>query len=611
MFKKVNPEKLFLFTGLLVGLLLCFLVPIGAGYDEDTHIARIWEISHGNLIPNSLFYTGPNFPSVFYELSYRQKNVLDPVSLHFISENINRRIDWNNMIKYATRSLYNPSLYVVQAIIMGFLGRLLDTPVLIIYYLCRISYLLIYMGICYLAIKVIPFGKWLLATLALSPMAISQAAVISADPITNAVCFLFLAYLLHLRFQKEQITRKDTWILLLLLALLFTVKINGIVLTLLIFLLPREKFQNKKLWNQLIWGGVVLFLVLVIGWNLLAFSLPRPFLVETGVDPVGQTKFILTQPLKFIKIVFDNLMKYWPVLLKEWIGVMGYRYWAYPDILYILFICLLAFGFWFDDKPVKSISRRDRLILGFAFIVGVLVTLSSLYMLYDPVGSSLINRDGRYYIPLIPLFIFAIYPSKTITFTRFKSVMISGNIILLSIVIFSLFFSYYITCGVNYYSSFGNCYYPVYKNWMPGQKFINEDHSVNELKQTFKVQCPTIDRMRFWIKENSAYQNTYEFDLIDSQSQQIFERKEINDIAENKLGWIEVNFPPLKNQYLHLLEFRLHSIKKEILPTIAVSTRDEYMDGLLVLNGIDQPFDILFQYHCLQNIGQDLKNIFK
>ena len=167
--------------------------------------------------------------------------------------------------------------------------------------------------------------------------------------------FPFLAYLLHLRFQKEQISRKDIWILLLLLALLFAVKINAIVLTLLLFLLPRKKFQTRELWIDLILGGMVLFLVLVVGWNLVAFSLRRPFLVDPGVDPFGQMKFILTQPLHFLMIVINNLFEYSTVLIKEWVGVMGYRYWAYPGILYILFLCLLAFGFWFDDRPAGEL----------------------------------------------------------------------------------------------------------------------------------------------------------------------------------------------------------------------------------------------------------------
>lgn len=609
MFEKVRPEKFFLFSGLIAGLLLCFLIPIGAGYDEDTHVARIWEISHGNLIPNSLLYTGPNFPSVFYELSYRQKNFLDPVSLHFIADNFNRHIDWNNMIVHSTRSLYNPLLYIVQGFIMGLLGRLFNAPVLLIYYLCRISYLLLYISLTYLAIKIIPLGKWVLVTLALAPMAMTQAVDISADPITNAVCFLFLAYILYLRFTQKLITRKDIWIILLMLALLFIVKINGIVLMLALFLLVGKKFESKSLRIQLIVGSTFLFLTLVVGWNLLAFSLRRPFLVEPGVDPVGQAKFILTQPINFLTIILDNLSKYSGAFIKEWIGVMGYRYWAYPVILYILFLLLLVFGFIAEERPKYGFTKRDRFVLISAFIIGILVTLSSLYLLYNPVGSAIINRDGRYLIPLFPLFIFGIYPTISFKLVNYKSILVIGNIALLFIVTVSVFFSYYVSCGVYYYTSPGQCFYPIYKNWMPNQKFINEDKSVIAIDQSFQSECATIDQMRFWVKGDNRSQTSYTFKLMDVKSKQVIAIQNSETTIKSEADWAIVKFPPQQDQYLRFLEFKILPLEGSTLPAFAVSTRDENTSADLSLNGISQPFDLLYQYHCQQNLGQDLKNL--
>ena len=189
--------------------------------------------------------------------------------------------------------------------------------------------------------------------------------------------------------------------------------------------------------------------------------------------------------------------------------------------------------------------------------------------------------------------------------------MIFGNITLLLMVIFSLFFAYYVTCGVNYYSSYGNCFYPVYKNWMPGQKFINEDESVKELDQTFKAECSTIDQMRFWVKGNSTSRGTYEFELLDNQSQQILVKQDIQAIAGSQPGWAEMTFPPLQNQWLHLLEVKTHSLENGAMPAFAVSTRDEYSDGNLTSDGTNEPIDILFQYHCQQDLGQDLKNLFR
>jgi len=609
--KKLAPEKFFLISSLIVGLLLCFLIPIGAGYDEDTHVARIWEISGGNFIPNSLYNSGPNFPSVFYELSYRQKFMLDPVSIRFIAENISRRIDWDNMISHSTRSPYNPLLYIIQAFIMGLLGRIFDAPVLIIYYLCRISYLLIYIALVYLAIRLIPFAKWLLTTLALAPMAITQAAAISADPITNAVCFLFLAYCLHLRFKKDLISKKDLWILLGLIVLLFSVKINGIVLILLLLILPRRKFESKAVLNVLIFGVITLFIIEVIGWNLLAIRSKMPFTVETGVDPIGQVNFILTHLFQFIGIVFNNLIRYATVLIREYIGVMGYRYWAYPSILYILFPIMLVIVFIFDNSHSVRFSHKDRVIVLFTFILGIFVTYSSLYVMINPVGSDLINRDGRYLIPLMPLFFLAIYPSKQITLPGFEKVMVFGNSFILLIMMGSMFFSYYVTCGVNYYTSPGNCYYPVYKNWMPDQRYINQEKEVKEFSQTFISKCLSIDQMRFWVKGNGATLANYEFELVDQKSNQILVRKAFQNPIEVNQGWMNISFDTLEDMYMKPLAFKISADDSQSMPAFAVSIRDEYTDGSLKLGGVDQPFDILFQYYCIPNFWQDINNVFR
>ena len=611
MIKNLRPEKFFLISGLIVGILLCFLVPIGAGYDEDTHVARIWEMSHGNFIPNSYLYTGPNFPSVFYELSYRQKNLLDPVSLDLFSGNMYRRIDWDNMIWHSTRSLYNPFLYIMQAFIMGLMGRLFDAPVMIIYFLCRFSYLLFYIFFCYLAIKMIPFGKWLLTSLALAPMAITQASIISADAITHSVCFLFLAYLLLLRFREKKITSRDLWILLGIIALLFTVKINGLVLVLLLFLIPIKKFESKSLLYRLIAGVVILFIFLVVGWNYLAFTVKRPFIVEAGVDPAGQVLFILTHPLQFVGIVINNLIQYGAVLLKEWIGVMGYRYWAYPNFLYILFVGTVVMAVLFDSRPPMDYSQKDRLILFFAFVIGIFLTFSSLYILLNPVGSDLINRDGRYLIPLMPLLLFAAYPSKRVSLHAFEPVMMWGISALMVLMVLAVFFSYHLTCGVNYYASPENCYYPVYKNWMPNQKFIDTTQGITHMNQTFISKCSTFDQLRFWVKDSGNSLINYELEIKDQDSKEILVKKVIQDRIKGVNGWSTVTFEPLNNMLSRSLEVQIHPIDIKNIPVFAVSIRDEYESGDLEINEKEQEYDILFQYHCLLDLSRDLSVFLK
>ena len=78
--KKIKPELFFSILILVVGIFLVFVTPIGAGFDEDTHLGRIWEMSKGVIIPNQYLSQGPYYPYAFYQLFYRQDVNLSPLS---------------------------------------------------------------------------------------------------------------------------------------------------------------------------------------------------------------------------------------------------------------------------------------------------------------------------------------------------------------------------------------------------------------------------------------------------------------------------------------------------------------------------------------------------
>ena len=76
-----------------------------------------------------------------------------------------------------------------------------------------------------MAIRLIPFGKWILLVLALSPTALFQAATISPDAISNGIGFLFIAGSLWAAERKE-IGWRETGSLVVLIFLLFLAKLN-------------------------------------------------------------------------------------------------------------------------------------------------------------------------------------------------------------------------------------------------------------------------------------------------------------------------------------------------------------------------------------------------
>ena len=302
-----SPSKLFLILCLVFGTLMIFLMPAGAGYDEETHLARIYEIDHKSLVPNQwLGEEGNGIPSTMLKLSYRQRSFLLPLTMQDIRDQLTLGIRSDVTIAHLTRATYSPLLYLPQAVLLFLSGYILNLPLLVSYWLIRFSYLLIYAFLCSLAIHLIPKFKWTLLVLSLAPMAMIQATSISIDPTTNGASFLFVAWALFLIEKKQPIRRKEFWISVLLAFLLFSVKPNSTPLVLLLVLLKPSQFSSKKsMW--LFWGLIaVLFLVEVGGWTAIQYQSETARRGLSDSETSGLLSILLASPLTF----FGGLITY-------------------------------------------------------------------------------------------------------------------------------------------------------------------------------------------------------------------------------------------------------------------------------------------------------------
>ena len=59
------PEVFLIVTLLVLGIIVCFMLPIGGGYDEETHLARIWEMSAFVFVPNQGLGREMPLPTIF------------------------------------------------------------------------------------------------------------------------------------------------------------------------------------------------------------------------------------------------------------------------------------------------------------------------------------------------------------------------------------------------------------------------------------------------------------------------------------------------------------------------------------------------------------------
>lgn len=600
-----RPENIFLIISLLVGSFLVILTPIGAGFDEDTHVARIWEMSNFEFIPNRFLGEGPHFPQAFYELSYRQTDIIRPVGMNFYQENANLKIDWDNMINHQTRSIYFPLLYLPQAFIMGVLGRILNTPILVIYFALRLSYLVLYVLLTYLAIKIIPFGKYILCGLALAPMALIQASIVSVDAISNGVSFLFFAWVFSIRDKKDQtISKKEILVTWLMVALLAIIKINSLILLFLLFLIPRNFFQNRKTYLKFWIIAIMIVVILCGGWNVLTIVKPSGETGEGNFSLINAQSTILGDLPTIINSLGEDLKIHGSQYIREWIGVFGYGYWNLPGFVYIFYPILLIILLCIESST-DILNGRQRILMIFLFGIGALFIFAIFQIIATPSDNYIVSGvQGRYFIPLSPLLFFALISSQPIL--KLKNmhknrILVCCASILGIAVLFSALLVYHVNCGSSYYEK-GLCYLPKYKNWAPDSNLSKPLENGEVYEQTFLSECNPIQELRIWINNsNPETAGKLQVSVYESNSKKEVFSEEINEFENIGSGWLTISFPaPIQKSGS---TYQIYIYSQGLGPGIqlGLSSRDEYKEGELMINGELSNYDLLFNYGCSIN----------
>src|SRR3990172_8222682 len=271
------------------------------------------------------------YPTMFRDLAYRQQSVAGIMDADFWQRYAGSSLYERGYVhrEIDTKSVYSPVLLLPQAITMRFFGRLADLPALTIFYLCRFASLLSYLILVWLAIRWIPFGKWILLVLAASPMALFQAATISPDAISNGIGFLFIAGCLKATEFKE-IGWKEFGNLTFLIFLLFLAKLNLIPLILLLFLLiPPSRFTRKGTYILLLITTTILFLVEAAGWFIIASTRSDPLLANDA-NPTAQLRYIVDHPFAFPQTIIKDLVTNGWTYFQGWVNGYGYYYWTPP-----------------------------------------------------------------------------------------------------------------------------------------------------------------------------------------------------------------------------------------------------------------------------------------
>lgn len=405
--KELKEEQLFIYIIPVILIMFLIGIPSLKNPDEIMHWYKIYDISQGNIMPNTVDGTPIGKMPNGLELDIGQLDI----NYTNIGTMYQKQVNENEegfFINLSTTSVYNPMVYVPQVLGTVIADIFTDRP-LVMMYSARVINLLFSLAILYTAVKIIPFGKRLMILLTAIPVAAASFASMSPDAITIAIAYLLMAYIFKVLSEKEKkIEIKDKVIITILAIVIALCKIVYLPLAGLILLLPKEKYKNRK--EQIVTTIIVIGLAILA--NLIWLGISSQYLVNFKDGAPGiQVQDILANPLEYIQSLIVTINVYIRQYINELFGVgVG----ADLHIELYSLLPMIIFGIYLfesisDNGMKKQFNTYQKIIIGLILLATIGLIFTSLYVQWTPINHIYVSGvQGRYFLPILPLISFLI-----------------------------------------------------------------------------------------------------------------------------------------------------------------------------------------------------------
>ncbi len=397
-------ENVFIIISLLAGILFAVIVPANQVPDEESHFARVYQIFHGNFTSATT-----DMPvSVMSFLTKPERYEKIP----FFDSDYSGQDDRQETVKYSKTATYSPILYIPQLIGVG-LGWLFGMTLLHYFVLGRIFSALFYSGVGYFILKTTPVAKKSLFVLFSMPMSIYLAASYSSDAVQNMLSFLYINFVFIGMTGRNQLSKREWWVFLILGALLALTKPVSLLLIFLSLLIPNIRFKDlrQKLWFVASQLGVSIFFGL--GWlKLISYNnFANPS--ESAVVPMKQLAYILLNPISYIKVIGATWNYYSWFYFHSFVGSFGWLTIYLPNYAYFLFVVALSMAIMADLGYRFVLVRAQKILISVIALFYFVGLLTIMYLVWTPVAGEIVQGvQGRYFIPIFPLVLVLIVSFK-------------------------------------------------------------------------------------------------------------------------------------------------------------------------------------------------------
>lgn len=436
-----------LFTGLslLFGALFAAMVPAAWGPDEGSHFKRAYQVSQGGFAPERLPDDGPypvyggSVPVAAAQLMAghggpprTQERGSDPL---FVPSEAREQAlaaplgDEHVQTSFSNTAAYSPVPYLPSAL-GARIATAADLSVGSTWALMRVLQVLSYTAVVAVGLWVLRHSRFLWAgfCVALLPTALYQSAVISADSVTNAVAFTFIALVLRatvLNHSEEPLSRFELEAVLVCACVLPLMKPTYVILSLLLLAVPLRRYplprrgDGRPVAAALMLTGCLLLTLLGFAvWMSLAAGTTEAMGILRGpeerhmVRPGDQLAFVLGEPVAVLGVAARTVLTLDWDYAASFVSQMGYGLGRNVNGPFVGAVCwLVAAGAAFFHGPRGVAPRRVATWFAVVLLLNVAAIFGTLYLSFAPVESGIVNGvQGRYFVPLALLLLGTLLP---------------------------------------------------------------------------------------------------------------------------------------------------------------------------------------------------------
>ncbi len=396
--KNWKIEKLFLFLGLLIGILYVFAIPVGRAPDEESHFFRVYELSRGNFITATHTDTGragsigpTNVDETVRQISTQNATYSDMLHYSTIQADESKED-----IIITSAYGYNIINYLPQTVGMT-IGNGLHLPFIISGYIAKLFNLITCIVILFFCIKYTPILKKFIFFITFLPSTMQSMSSLSVDGLIFAAAIALISFVLYARYSlKKPLTTKQLLLALTICIFLSAGKIIYGLICLLLFTIPKERFSSnrRKLMTIFAIGGITLVVTMV--WFFI-----KPSSVA-ATDSAAQISAIINNPLRFGGIILNSFSTYANLYIGgalgqylEWFNVVLSPLFA---ILFYTVMVILVI----DARQTFRINRAFKNILVWSSLIIFLSTFVFMFITWTRTGETLIDGvQGRYFLPIL------------------------------------------------------------------------------------------------------------------------------------------------------------------------------------------------------------------